>query len=335
MARKAVKEINQGKAKDASVKLGGLKIQGTELAELAKDLANRLGKVQEYTQKLEKETQRKIEEYGRRKQELQSQMNGIQANLNSQHSFLEAKRSDLSRAQNSLSNAERKRREKEKEANRIRIVAAVGGILIGIFTGGIGGAIVGGAMGAGVGQMINKLKRDEARAQEEVDRCRSECSNSESSIRASEQQILDIQSQISSLSSQLTHMKQQRLKYHEEAGKYREAIVFLQNAVQFWVLFKQLSDHGVDQASLLQKIVDKAESKTDLSLLQRDASKRVATTFLDTWEELESMTEDEGSQHKFQIEFKCTKCNGNYTDLPYVKQNEVICEHCYHQHALA
>jgi len=190
-------------------------------------------------------------------------------------------------------------------------------------------------VGAGLGQVLNELREHEARAQREVDRCRSECSSAESSIRASEQQISSIQSQISSLSSQLTHMKQQRLKYHEEAGKYREAIVFLQDAVHFWLLFKQLSDHGVDRASLLQKIVVKAESKTDLSLLQRDAIKTEAATFLETWEELESMTEDEGSQHMIQMEFKCTKCNGNYTDLPYVKQNEIICKHCHHQHALA
>ena len=33
VARKTIKEINQGKAKDDSIKLDGLKIQGTELAE--------------------------------------------------------------------------------------------------------------------------------------------------------------------------------------------------------------------------------------------------------------------------------------------------------------
>lgn len=334
VARKTVKEINQGNVKDASIKLDGLKMHGTELAEQAKDLAKRLEKVQEYNQNMEEETQRKIGEYGRREQDLQKQMDGIQANLDSQRRILEDKHSRLVQARNTLSNAERKRREKEKEADRTRTGAAVLGGVIGVFTGGVGGLIAGAAMGAGVGQMINELKRDEERAQREVDRCRSECSSAESAITASQQQISSIQSQISSLSSQLTSMKQQRLKYHEEAGKYREAIVFLQDTVHFWLLFKQLSDHGVNRASLLQKIVDKAESKTDLSLLQRDASKRVATTFLDTWEELETKTKDEGSQHMFQIEFKCSKCNGNYTDLPYVRQTEVVCKHCYHQHAL-
>ena len=261
-------------------------------------------------------------------------MNRSQANLDSQRVILENKRSDLRGAQNALSNAERNRREKEKEADATRTGAAVLGGLIGVFTGGVGGLIAGTAMGAGVGQMINELKEAEKRAEREVDRCRSECSSAESSMAATQQQISNIQSQISSLSSQLTQMKQQRLKYHEEAGKYREAIVFLQDTVHFWLLFKQLSEHGVNRASLLQKIVDKAESKTDLTLLQRDASKRVAATFLDTWEELETKAEDEGSQHMFQIEFKCSKCNGNYTDLPYVRQTEVVCKHCYHQPAL-
>ena len=87
---------------------------------------------------------------------------------------------------------------------------------------------------------------------------------------------------------------------------------------------KELKDRWIDAEVSVQM----------LSLVSEHVSKRVATTFLDTWEELESMAKDEGSQHKFQIEFKCTKCNGNYIDLPYVKQNEVICKHCYHQHAL-
>ena len=57
VARKTVKEINQGKAKDAYVKLHDLKTHGTELAEQAEDLAKRLEKVQEYNQKQEEETQ--------------------------------------------------------------------------------------------------------------------------------------------------------------------------------------------------------------------------------------------------------------------------------------
>ena len=334
MARKTIKEINQGKAKDASVKLDGLKTQGTELAEQTKDLAKRLKEWQEYNRKQEEETQRRIGEYGHREQDLQSKMHGIEANLARQRTILEDKRSHLVQARNALSNAERKRREKEREARHTRTGAVVVGGLLGALTGGIGAAIVGAGFGAGMGQVINDLKQDEEKARKEVGRRRNDCSSAESAITTSQQQISSIQLQISHLSSQLSHMKQQRLKYHEEAGKYREAIVFLQDAVHFWLLFKQLSDHGVDRARLLQKIVDKAESKTDLSLLQRDGSKRVATTFLDTWEELESMSEDEGSQHKFQIEFKCTKCNKHYTNLPYVKQNEVICKHCYDQHAL-
>ena len=40
----------------------------------------------------------------------------------------------------------------------------------------------------------------------------------------------------------------------------------------------------------------------------RDASKRVSATFLDTWRELKTMTEDEQSQLIFQFTFECTKC---------------------------
>ena len=57
VARKTVKEINQGNVKDASIKLDDLRMHGTELAEQAEDLAKRLEKVQEYNQNMEEETQ--------------------------------------------------------------------------------------------------------------------------------------------------------------------------------------------------------------------------------------------------------------------------------------
>ena len=206
VVRKAVSEINQGNAKDAYVQLQILKTQGTKLAEQAENQAKRLEKVQEYYQTMEEETQRKIGEYGLREQDLRRQRNTSQAYLDSQCSILENKRSDLRRAQNALSIAERKRREKEKEADTTLVGAAVLGGLTGVCTGGVGGLIAGSAIGAVVGQMINE---NEKRAEREVDRCRSECSSAQSSITPTQQQISSIQSQISSLSSQLTHMKQQ------------------------------------------------------------------------------------------------------------------------------
>ena len=47
----------------------------------------------------------------------------------------------------------------------------------------------------------------------------------------------------------------------------------------------------------------------------RDASKRVSATFLDTWHELKTMTNDERSQLIFQFTFECTKCNGFFFTL--------------------
>lgn len=98
VAKTAVKEIDQGNTKDASILLDGLKIQGTKLSKRAEDLAKRLKKVQEYNQKQQEETQRKIGEYGCREQDLRNQMHRIQANLDSQRKILEDKHSCLVQA---------------------------------------------------------------------------------------------------------------------------------------------------------------------------------------------------------------------------------------------
>lgn len=329
VARKTVTEINQGNVEQASTQLAFLKTTGEELAKQSGNLAKRLEKVQECNQEQEENTQREIAKCGEEERRLQSQVASAQSNLSNRQSYLQEKRSNLSDADNAFGRAQRKLRDAEKEANKTRTNAAIIGGVVGLFTGGIGGVVVGTAVGAGVGQMINELRDEEDKAKRRLSDCRRECSNAEHEIEKAKEQVLKMQSQITSLLSQKQHFEQQRIKYHQEAGKLREAIVFLQKSVEFWSMFQHLCDTGVDQGSHLQNIISIAESNANINVLFEDPTKKIAGSFLDAWEQIHTQAEEGSSRHVFQIEFKCTTCNGNYSDLPQVQQGKVVCNNCY------
>ena len=329
LARKTVTEINQGNVEQASSQLAFLKTAGEELAERSGNLAKRLEKVQECNQEQEENTQREIAKCGEEERRLQSQVASAQSNLSNQQSYLQSKRSNLSYADNALGHAQRRLRDAEKEADKTRTGAAILGGVVGLFTGGIGGVVVGAAAGAGVGQLINELRNEEDRAKRRLNDCRRECSNAECEVEKAKGQVSKIESQITSLLSQKQHFEQQRIKYHKKASQSREAIVFLQKSVEFWSMFQHLCDTGVDQGSHLQNIISIAESNANISALSEDPTKEIADTFLDAWEQIYTQAEEGSTRHIFQIEFKCTKCNGNYSDLPQVQQGKVVCNNCY------
>ena len=329
VARKTVTEINQGNVEQSSIQLAFLKTTGEELAEESGNLAKRLEKVQECNQEQEENIQREIAKCGEEERRLQSQVTSAQSNLINQQSYLQTKRSNLSDAENALDRAQRKLRDSVEEADKTRTGAAIFGGVVGLLTGGIGGLAVGAALGAGVGQVINELRDEEDKAKQRLSDCRRECSNAEHEVEKAKMQVSEKQSQIASLLSQKQHFEQQRIKYHNEVGKLREAIVFLQKSVEFWSMFQHLCDTGVDQGSHLQNIISIAESNANINVLSEDPTKKIAGSFLDAWEEIHTQAEEGSSCHVFQIEFKCTKCNSNYSDLPQVQQGKVVCNNCY------
>ena len=233
----------------------------------------------------------------------------------------------LTDARNTLSNAQRKRREKEKEEKIIptgSIVGGiiVGGVIIGVPTLGIetlAGAVMGAAEGADLATLINDLKEAEKKAARQVKLCESECSSANASISASQQSISSFQSSISCLSAEIEQMKRQHLKYNKDAGELKEVIAFLWESVQFWKMFKQVTDYGVNRTEVLQRIVDKTREKADLQILQKGASQRIAATFLEARESMEAIAVEGGTKYMPQIDFKCSHCSGNHTALPYVK----------------
>ena len=83
-------------------------------------------------------------------------------------------------------------------------------------------------------------------------------------------------------------------------------IVFVKKAVEFWLLFKQISEHSVDCTALLQKIVTQAAERVDYPALQSESNQHIADTFIDAWEEMETRTEYGGPNHVMEIEYRCS-----------------------------
>ena len=59
-------------------------------------------------------------------------------------------------------------------------------------------------------------------------------------------------------------------------------IVFVKKSVNFWLLFKQMSEHGADKTVLLQKIVTaRAAEKKEYPVILSKSSQRNAGTSVD------------------------------------------------------
>ena len=334
----ALAQIRAGNLGDASLQLDTMKEDVSELAAQAEALATRLEKVEEHYRQQGEDLQRKIGEYGCKEEDLRRQKSSVESSLTGQQSVLQSNQTQLTDARNALSNAQRKRREKEEEKVIILSTSIAGGVALGILTFGIGaavGAVTTTAAVATLTTLIIVLKEEEKEAARKVERCESDCSSANASISASQQEISSFQSSISRLSAEIEQMKRQRLKYNKDAGELKEVIAFLRESVQFWRMFKQVTDHGVNRTEVLQRIVDKTREKADLQILQKGASQRIAATFLEAWESMEATAVEGGTKYMPLIDFKCSHCSGTHTALPYVKDESFICVDCHSRLAIA
>ena len=285
IAKNALDDISSGREAMALNKLSALQTDGILLADTAKQLAERLEAVEKHYQQEDAEILREIGDLSRRENELKSQKSGEESQLAAHQRVLQDNQNRLSSEENRLRDAERKLRNAKEEEKKIQIGSTVGGALLGLFTGGVG-FVVGAAAGAGIGAIINDCRKEEKDARDAVNRRRNDVDNARSAINASQSRISNTESQIRNLTSQIESMKQQRLQSHKKVDEVRALIVLVKKSVQFWLLFKQISENGVDRTALLQNIVTKAAEKGDYRIIQSKSSQRIANTFIEAWEEM-------------------------------------------------
>ena len=321
VVKSALRDISNGYPQNASTKLNGLRDDSVLLAAEAEKLVKRLETVERYFIAKGESLLGEIGKLGRTEEDLKREKDSEEARLGSHRSVLRDEQSRLSSAQDELREAERKLEKAEQDAE----TNLTTGVKVGALTFGILGA----AVGAGVAAIVNACKDEVAKAKRNVDRRDSDRDRAKSAVRASENQISSIVSEIDNLEMKIRKLKEERLRFHEKAGEIKQDIILIKKSVEFWQLFKQVSEHGAGHTSLLEKIVNKANEKGDYRALYSGGSRRVAVTFLEAWEHMESMAEEGSSSHNLQVEFSCAYCRRNCTALPHVDSaSRLVCVHC-------
>ena len=327
VAKNALDDIGSGRKEMALKKLSALQRDGSLIADAAEQLAERLEAVEKYYQHKDAEVLREIGDLSRRENELKHKKSEEEIRLASHQKVLQDKQDRLSSESDGLRDAERKWRSiKKDEAETVQIGASIGGALFGS---------IGATAGAYVGDIINACKQDPGGkdAEDALNRCKAEWDSARSAFNESLRRISNLRLQIMNLGERIERMKSQCLQSQKKLDKIRPLIVLVKQSVNFWLLFKQISEHGVDRTALLQKIVTRAAEKGDdyhQAALQSKSSQNIADTFIKVWEEMECG----GPNHILLIEYRCSQCSVQCTALPYVNGSEFICTECHSKYTL-
>ena len=327
-AKDVLKLIKSGNSVEVLAKLSSLEQAAITLENEADYLVKRLEKVDKLYQEKDAGLSHKVGELGVRENQLNSQKQNIESSLAGQRNVLRDNESQLSSAESNVQTAERKLRDAEKEEKNIQVGATLGGVFLGLLTGGAG-FLVGAAAGAGIGAIVNACRDEVKDARSALDRRRADVESAESAIRQSESQISSLQSEINSLSSQIHSLEQQRAQLHKSRDEIKAAIPIVKKFTGFWEMFKLLSSEGGNRTALLEKIVSMANEKGDYHALQSTGSQHTTNTFLEAWEEIESMASDGATNHMFSINYTCIRCSTSCKELPHLSGSDFICSSCH------
>ena len=334
VVKSALADISKGQARKASAKLNKLRKDSACLAEEAEQLATRFQKIEAYYICQEEAIRKEIGELGCNELELTAQKSSEVAQLESNRAILQDNGSKLRSAEGELRDAEEKLKRAKKKKKKKKGMFGGLGVVVGFAVGGPIGAIVGAGAGVGAADTIG-ASYGITSAKERIRRHKNECQIARSAIADSEGKVSSIQTQISKLEERIGELKQKQLTCHGKVDEIKEWIVLLKKSIEFWQLFKQATQHGGNRTSLLKKIIDKANEKGDYRVLLSQGSKRVAKTFLEAWESIESLAIEGASSHLLELQFDCASCIGSYTGLPYVdEKGTLICFQCNRQQAI-
>ena len=84
----------------------------------------------------------------------------------------------------------------------------------------------------------------------------------------------------------------------------------------------------------MKKTVTMAAEEGDYEVLQLQPSQRIANTFIEAWEEMDTTLKHGEPNHILEIKYKCLQCTLKYTALPYVYRSTLVCMECHSKYAL-
>ncbi|XP_064406330.1 uncharacterized protein LOC135351288 [Halichondria panicea] len=328
VASEVLKHNEMGQTVDASSKLVSMQKDAAVLANEAEKLAKRLEAVDDHYQEMDAKLHRQVGQLGMQEETLKTGKKNSESILAGQQSVLRNKESQLSSAESDLQRAEGKLRDAIKEEKSIQIGSAVGGAVLGLFTGGIG-LLVGAGVGASIGAIVNACRDEEKDARSARGRRKSDVDSAKSAVQSSENQISSLASQIKDLALQIQRLEQKRQEIHQKRSEIKTAIPVLKNSTQFWLLFKQLSEDGENRSTLLNKIVKKAHERESYEMFQSNGSQSAANTFFEAWKSIEVAAADGFSNHIYSIDYNCVKCSSACKALPFLRGPDFICSICH------
>ena len=284
LVKGALDDTNKGLVQDASNKLYRLKENSVHLTAEARQLVRKLEKAEAHYMSKEETLMKEIGSLGCKERDLKGKKKREQENLNAKQEVLQDNESKLRDVESQVRDAEQKLREaREKEGVTLLTGVLVGGLLS-VFTFGLGLPV-----GLGIAAIVNACNDDVDKSRKRLQRVMSYCQQADAEVRESKRRFTDLQYEMNSLERKIRELRSQQQTYQEKKVKIKHRIIFCKKAINFWELFKQASEHGTNRTSLLQNIVDKASERGDYRALYSRGSKRIATTFLEAWENIETM----------------------------------------------
>ncbi len=327
VTNEVLQDIEQGRTDVADRKLLQLQRDAAVLANEAEKLADLFERIDEHYQEKDAELQGQIGDLGLLEDQEKARRINMETQRAAQQSILQDNQARHRSAEGNLQAAERKLREAEEEEKKIQVGATVAGVVVGLFTGGIGFAI-GAAAGASLGAIVNACRDEEKDARSERNRRSNDVNRAASDVRSSESEISSCSAQIATIVSNIQSLQNQRCELHNKTTKIKAAIVILKKSTTFWLLFKQLSQHGEDRTALLRRIVEHANTADDCEVFQSSASERVVNTFIDSWESIAACAAEGCSNHMLSA-IECADCKNECSTLPHLRGMDLVCSTCH------
>ena len=225
----------------------------------------------------------------------------------------------------------RKERKAAKGSKDAMIGTAVGvgvaGIVFSVATLGIGTPVAVAATAACTVSAVNFAEKEEA-ANRDINRYNRQISDVEDEITTIRNRISSISKQNESLQRTIQEQEQKCKECQEYKKQTQNAIAFLQESQNFWGKFANALERRSDKAERLHHLLEMAEAKKERNFFKRRGSQTVVMSFIDAWERLREDVQS-GSGFMYSITFTCIQCKQTKTALPFTKNKQLICAHCY------
>ena len=225
----------------------------------------------------------------------------------------------------------RKERDAAKDKKDAMIGTAVGvgvaGVIFSIATLGIGTPVAVAATTACSVTAANYATK-EAEANHEIESYNHKISDIRDEIAAGRSRIGSISKQNESLQRTIQEQEQKCKEYQDYKKQTQNVIAFLQESRNFWGKFADGLEQRSDKTEQLYHLIQMAEEKKERSFFKRRGSQTKVMSFIDAWERLREDVHS-GSGFIFSITFTCIQCKQTTTALPFTKNKQFICAHCY------